>query len=207
MSQRAVAVLRIILATIFVAYILGLALLWQPSTAERQAHPAAPNVVRLGTISVITLSLLGVFAWGMAWWVRRLRARPLAWIKPVTPEATVAAMMANAYARRNGRPSYFAAVAFGLVAVVAFRVPTAALMLTAIIVGAGFVALATAHALVEYRLSAGVYGSNEHEARQLLDFVLRYERPDDFMSGGWPKEIFADNTITPAESTVAIGEV
>lgn len=58
--------------------------------------------------------------------------------------------------------------------------PTIELTATALIVGAMYLLLAVRQGLMQWRVTSGRFGDNEHEVRQFLWFVLTHTRDDDF---------------------------
>lgn len=48
------------------------------------------------------------------------------------------------------------------------------------------------HILIDYRVKKGIYGNNEFESREIIDFILSHSDKDDFHDGGIAKKIIPD---------------
>ncbi|SIQ02279.1 hypothetical protein [Marinobacterium stanieri] len=48
------------------------------------------------------------------------------------------------------------------------------------------------HILIDYRVKKGIYGNNEFESREIIDFILSHSDKDDFHDGGVAKKIIPE---------------
>jgi hypothetical protein len=65
--------------------------------------------------------------------------------------------------------------------------------------------LFTSRQLLRYRIRKGYYGTNEDEAREIIQFILEHAEDTDFSSGDGPKKIMPDPEIELQEDFVPAG--
>lgn len=67
-------------------------------------------------------------------------------------------------------------------------------------ISALIIALFIGQQLLEYRIKKGLYGTNEYEAREIIEFILSNKDKSDFTGGKGFKEIFLEPEVKPATS-------
>ncbi len=108
---------------------------------------------------------------------------------------TVVGLMLGEKLKKASKAQFFLIAAFvinslmsasGLLSV-AFESKGSSLVL--IIVAIAFLAIHIDHMLLEYRIKHGLYGNNEFEAREIIEFIISHARKDDFNDSGGLKKV------------------
>lgn len=69
------------------------------------------------------------------------------------------------------------------------------------------VALFVGQKALEYRIKKRLYGTNEYEAREILEFMLSNAHKSDFTSGKGFKGLFPESKVKPTDSAEVLTDV
>lgn len=147
-----------------------------PETEPRATAPLSNVVVLFAVGTVISLAAVVL---------SRRRREP-----PAVTGGRLADLMAVAYARRTGSVSALLFLGLAATTVIAYRVRSNDVTLTALILGVLYLLASVKQFVLTYRIQHSLFGRDDYEVRQLIRFVLRHSQPEDFGSGGRPRPAF-----------------
>lgn len=105
-------------------------------------------------------------------------------------ELTVIGLMIGKKSKENTRALLILITTFMLYCIISVLLVAKIQVAIAIIIFCLIFATFLNYFLLMYRVRKGFYGSNEHESREIVEFILSHENPSDFTGGGRMKPLF-----------------
>lgn len=168
---------------------------------SNQPDEKIPNVI-YGAIGIIVLMLVLVIAYFyVRLLLRRLRQNMKSRKQKLPKEAIIEIMV-----QKKSKDIYYLVMLSFMFMILPIIVPqlfSSDINFAIIILCFANLLLLLGQSVLEFRVVQGRYGTNEREAREIIEFIINASSNVSFGDGGSPKKILRDDDLKELESTIS----